>query len=859
MDKKDSKLKTLYNIAGFCSFGLGSDAHEVDVMDGKIVRTRPLHYDNSYTKEEMNPWRLEARGKVFEPTNRTLLAPFAYGYKQRVTSPNRIKYPLKRVDWDPEGERNPQNRGKSKFVRISWDEATDLVAKELERVNKQYGPTSVLAMCEGHGETKIVHAPHGCQTRLLDLMGGYTQQARQTDSWEGWYWGAKHVWGQEPLGQCNQANLWKDVSENTEMLLFWGCDQETTPWGWGGLMPSRLTYWFAELGIQQIYISPDLNYAGAVHADKWIPIKPNTDAAMHLAIAYTWISEDGFDKDYVDTHVHGFEEFKNYVMGYEDGVPKTPVWAAEICGVPSRTIKALARRWAKKVTAIVHGNGGGLVRSPFSTEPARLEACLLGMQGLGKPGRTQLKMIEWEIFGMDETNPAPRSEVIPMLYAGYTGGATEATPSFIPKTLTPDAILSQEPVTWYSTVWCTSPRENQFVKYQFPIEGGSRIHMIWSDTACWTTCWNGGNRMIEAMRSPEIECVVLQHPWFENDCLFADLILPSNTRFENEDIGTDIMCGQYNLVVHMDRCVEPYYESKSDYEVVQEVAKKLDLFEEFTKGQSVKDLIKLSFDHSGIEGMVSYDKFMENGYFVVPTADGWENDIPGLRLFAEDPETFPLPTPTGKLEFYSTGLAEHFPDDIERGPVPKWIHGSERHQERTYLERGKKYPYLLMSNHPRWRVHANMDDIKWFREIPTCKVRGKDGYLYEPVWINPLDAQELGIQHGDIVKLHNERGGVLGGAYVTERIMPGVLYQDHGARLDPIVAGQLDRGGANNLICPGATTSQNAAGEVTNGYLVGLEKVDIDALKTQYPEAFQRQYDADSGLVFEAWIEGGKE
>ena len=66
-------------------------------------------------------------------------------YKKRIYSPNRILYPLKRVDWDPNGERNPQNRGKSKYVRISWDEATDIIAAEIKRIQKKYGPEGILA------------------------------------------------------------------------------------------------------------------------------------------------------------------------------------------------------------------------------------------------------------------------------------------------------------------------------------------------------------------------------------------------------------------------------------------------------------------------------------------------------------------------------------------------------------------------------------------------------------------------------------------------------------------------------------------------------------------------------------------
>jgi formylmethanofuran dehydrogenase subunit D len=148
-------------------------------------------------------------------------------------------------------------------------------------------------------------------------------------------------------------------------------------------------------------------------------------------------------------------------------------------------------------------------------------------------------------------------------------------------------------------------------------------------------------------------------------------------------------------------------------------------------------------------------------------------------------------------------------------------------------------------------VHAQMDDVNWFHEIETGKVRGADGYLYEPVWLNPVDAKKRGIESGDVVTIFNERGKVLGGAYVTQRIMPGVVYIDHGARYDPIVPGEIDRGGAINTICPHKTTSKNCAGMVTSGFLAEVERTDVDALRKQYPEAFGRPYDAASGQTFE--------
>jgi anaerobic selenocysteine-containing dehydrogenase len=268
----------------------------VDVKDGKIVRVRPLHYDWKYKPEQFNPWTYRKNGATLKPLMKTLVSPFSMAYKKRTYSPNRIKYPLKRVDWDPQGERNTQNRGISKFVRISWDEAAELVADEIKRIHQTYGPLGIMIQGDGHGECKTINTPHGQSGLLLDKMGGFTQQVRNPDSWEGWYWGSKHVWGEGIVGMQHPSdNFIKEITENSDMLLFWGCDPETTPWGFVGQFASRLCYFWSEAGIKQVYICPDVNYGAAIHADKWIPILPNTDAALQLAIMYLWIKEDSYD------------------------------------------------------------------------------------------------------------------------------------------------------------------------------------------------------------------------------------------------------------------------------------------------------------------------------------------------------------------------------------------------------------------------------------------------------------------------------------------------------------------------------------------------------------------------------------
>ena len=480
---------------------------------------------------------------------------------------------------------------------------------------------------------------------------------------------------------------------------------------------------------------------------------PNTDSALQLAIAYVWITEDLYDKDYLDTHAIGFDWFVYHVNGErrrhrEDaGVGRR---ASAACPrAPSRRSPATGRKPQRCPSA--HCNGGSFIRSTYSHEPARLEVALLGMQALGHPGRNQVKMMEWQLFGLTSQMPAPRSELIPTLNDILWPYAADQRESFVPETLIPEALAGDydhdHPLTWYGVTCAGLPTDDQFVEYQYPVPGSERIHMVWTDSPKWTSSWNGGFEFMDAIRSEHIETVIAQHIWMEDDCLLADLILPINTKFEERDINCDISSGNYNVLMIEDQSIEPLGESKSDYESTLEVAKKLGMYESVTGGETVEDKIRRGFEGSGIQNRISYDEFLQKECYVVPTAKDWEGDKAGFQRFYEDPERFPLSTPSGKIEYYAPRLAEHFPDDGERPPYPHWIEKGETHpDERLSTPRAQKYPFLLVSNHPHWRLHSQMDDCTWLREIETCKVMGPDGYRYEPVWINPVDAARLGVR-----------------------------------------------------------------------------------------------------------------
>lgn len=877
---------------------------EVDCNDGKITRINPYEFDTEYTDANCHPWHMEARGKRFDPPQRVNITHMGLCYKTRVYSPNRILYPMKRIDWDPEGERHPETRGISGYERISWEEAARLCANEIRRIQKTYAPEAVLVESDMHGEGKNVAPSHGCPNRMFSILGGYTQQMRNMDSWEGWYWGAKHVWGCEPVGEQNpQGNLIPDMAEHSDALFFWGCDPEVTPLGFGMKMPTLLCYWFTELGIKSIYICPDLNYGAAIHADKWIPILPGTDAALQLAIAYQWLTNDKYDKEYIASHAYGFDKFCDYVLGKEDGIPKTPKWASEKCGVKVWTIKALADYWAESTVSICHGNGGSYIRSPYATEPARLEIMLLGMRGLGKPGVHQCKLIEWNMWAKNypfpytpeftpavphicdatRTVPGDIPADIEMNRFSLTQEQKDRAPEivdlfeilpgpkqYIPRCLVQTAIVDKHAEWMGMSCFSTGakPRPgnmrvptvyDQFRPNQYPRPGMSRVHMIWSTAPCNVTCWNDGFLFQKAYRDPDIECMVVQHPWMENDCYFADILLPVCTKHEMHDIGNDMSSGTYVSVYKEEPCIAPRGESLSDFDVCVKILEQFgpDYVKAYTGGLSEEERVRFFYKASGCEEKMSFEEWNERKIFVVPVNEASAKAPAGLAEFASDPEEYPLETPTGLLEYSSSNIEKYLPDDEERPPVPHWVEKGPWHDERLSSERAKKYPLLCMSNHGRWRIHAQCDDIPWSREVETMKIRGEDGYLYEPCWLHPSEAEKRGIRHGDIVKIFNEKGIVLAGAYVTERLIEHTCYIDHGSRLDPIIPEEVDRGGAINNITPTHPVSKNATGMATSGFLCDVQKVtqeDWDEWKRRAPWAFERKVDPAFGVSVEGWL-----
>ena len=297
-----------------CTVGGATFVH---VKDGKITKIRPIVFDET----DAPAWSIEARGKVFTPPRQTSLNPYIVTQKSRIYSENRIKYPMKRVDFDPKGNRNQQNRGKSGYVRISWDEAFDILESEIKRIRATYGPAAITGSTGSHADWGLLQYKMGPFGRFWNMLG-YSTLMDNPESWEGWHWGATHAWGYYwKLGVTDNFDMLEEALKHTEQLIFWGIDPNTTSGLYTGPDSNRYRLWCKELGIKMIFIDPWCNFTAATWGDKWIAPRPGTDAALAEAIAYVWIKDDTYDHWFIENKTIGFEEFKAQTLGEKDGVP----------------------------------------------------------------------------------------------------------------------------------------------------------------------------------------------------------------------------------------------------------------------------------------------------------------------------------------------------------------------------------------------------------------------------------------------------------------------------------------------------------------------------------------------------------
>ncbi|MDD2924330.1 molybdopterin-dependent oxidoreductase [Rhodoferax sp.] len=833
----------------------GGPVH-VHVKDGKIQRITPIEF----TEEDGPTWSINARGKTFTPPRQTTLPPHVLAGKSLVYSKNRLLYPMKRVDFDPQGERNPQNRGTSGYVRISWDEALDLVAGEIKRIKRDYGPSALAFTHSAHQMWGNVGYHLSSGFRFFNLLG-FTKVHGNPQSWEGWYWGAVHHWGHTMrLGQGEVFGQVEDILKNCEMMVFWSSDPEATSGCYGGLEGTVRRMWAKELGIKFVHIDPYFNETAALLGGKWIAPRPGTDPALAQAICHVWITEGLYDKWYVENRTTGFAEWSDHVLGVDDGVPKTPEWAEAETGVPARDIRALAREWgSKKVYLGAGGMGntfGGACRTATGTQWARMMVIMMGMQGYGRPG---VNMGNMQIGTPVDFN---------FWFPGYAEGGISGDLQFtangpinyqqiphimsmnnvrqqIPRIEFPEAIMNGTASGYPTDV---SSITNQFLPFKYPAPGQEPVRMMYKFGASQFGTQSGSNRWVRTYQSDKIEFVVNQSIWFEGEAKFADVILPACTNFERWDIGEWASAGGYapqyfaqlnhRVVVLQHKCIEPLGESKSDYQIYAELAQRLGLSALFTEGMSEIDWCRRIWEGSDLSKHISWKKLLKKGYYVVPpekenmrvpTAYSWyyegrKKDVPEMQpLPADYTENFleGLQTRSGKFEFVPSSLK--LANDPDRPAVNKYIRSWEGCSTTELLD---KYPLQLLSSHPRYSFHTQADgkdstinDVKSHRMLV-------EGHYYLQIRMSPEDAALRGIRTGDLVRAFNDRGAVIFAAKVSPRLRPGVAHTyESSAVYEPVgkPGYSADRGGCVNLLTNHRSQIRGGSAMAPNACLIQLE------------------------------------
>jgi anaerobic dimethyl sulfoxide reductase subunit A len=677
-------------------------------------------------------------------------------YRQRAYAPDRLLYPLRRV-----GE-----RGKGEFERISWDEALGTVARELTRVKDTYGPEAIFVQGSA-GDIASLHSPLPI-TKVLSLMGGFST------SW-GLFSFEQGIYGElATLGTLDGSG--RDDILNSRLIILWACDPANT-------IAHTNTCWYLaqarDKGTRIITVDPRYTDTAAVFADEWIPIIPGTDAAMMIAMAYVMIKDHLQDQEFLDAFTLGFDPFKSYVMGDEDGIPKTPQWAEAITSVRASIIERLARDYATtKPAALITGIAPG--RTAFGEQYHRAAITLAAMTGnIGKPGGTSgvrswisvsmLPALRKGVLMMQVPNPVvkgPPSDLRTFLplRAKFFKGVGNVVAAKVP-----DALLRGKaggyPADYKLLFIVNTNYPNQYLNINKAVAGLKKM-----------------------------EFVVTFEQFMTSAAKWADIVLPTCTFLERNDVTESERLTYFGF---QNKCIEPLGESKSHFQIAKELAAKLGLseFEDLTEEGVLRDVVVKG------SAIKDYDDFKKNPVYRIRASD---KPYVAFRQQIEDPSNHPFPTPSGKIEIYSQQLANL--NDPHLPPIPKYIESWESPKDPA----ARKYPLQLITLHPRRRAHTQGETIPWLKET---QVQGMQ--------IHPVDAMSRGIADGDRVKVFNDRGTTMLQAIVTKRIKKGVVSIPEGAWYDPDENG-VDRGGGPNVLTRDEPSP--GGGYVTNTCLVQVER-----------------------------------
>ena len=722
----------------------------------------------------------------------------------QVLGADRLKYPMKRVNWAPGGGKK-ELRGKDQWVRISWDEALQTVANEIIRIKAAYGNKSILAVGGEIGRT-------------LGLVGGYTSA-----------WGSTSTGVWDLTGtMMGVGNTYKSININdrldllnSQLIVMWGMN---TNWSSAGL-PAYNYLRAKRAGAKIIAVDPYYNDTHMVLADEWIPIRPGTDHTMLLGMAFTLITEDsatnkmldwdflnscsvGFDKDHMPQGADPKDNFKDYVLGTYDGQPKTPEWASQICGVDPQRIRSLAREIASTPRVALHSAFAPARVNNVDAWP-QMWITFGAMTGhMGQPGRAT---------GVSAHVQA--SDGGPTL-VNFGGDGVPA----IANPLAASRLNNGE--MWRAVLegrYTNGYKDTQSINVQMIYHGGSSM-------------LNQKQGLVEGVKAHrKVEFVVTQNLFMNTNAKYSDIVLPITTPWERFGSFPGGDNRRREFISLQSQVIDPLYESKDDIWVATEIGKRLGLdpkvinpltpeqmlFNQIADSTVIKDdgsayeklvtITQADIDALKVTGKpqtgrISMKDFKEQGIYQVKRAPGDKLGFIALDTFRKDPKANALKTTSGKLEIYS----QAFSDAIKKigfneiSPIPKYnppIEGFEMTFSDWKNRIKGDFPLQLYTIHYMRRTHSVYDNVPWLREAWP-----------QEFIMNPADAEARGIKTGDTVLVTSRHGQVMRHAFVTERMMPGVVTLGEGAWAEYDEATGIDKAGATNTLNGGIPTGQGHSG-----------------------------------------------
>ncbi|EGT4370201.1 molybdopterin-dependent oxidoreductase [Cronobacter malonaticus] len=704
--------------------------------------------------------------------------------RRRVYNPDRLKYPMKRVG----------KRGEGKFVRISWDEALDTIARGMKRIISDYGNEAIyLNYGTGTlGGTMTRSWPPGktLLARLMNCCGGYLNHY-------GDYSSAQIAAGLSyTYGGWADGNSPSDI-ENSKLVVLFGNNPGETRMSGGGV-----TYYLeqarAKSQARMIVIDPRYTDTAAGREDEWIPIRPGTDAALAAAIAWVLITENYVDQPFLDNYSVGYDEktlppgapanghYKAYILGDgPDGTAKTPAWAAPITGIPEARIIKLAREIGEAKPAFI-AQGWGPQRHSNGELACRAIAMLpiltgnVGIHGGNSGAREGSFSLPFERM------PTLQNPVETSISMFTWTDAIERGPSM---TATADGVRGKE-------------------KLDVPIK------MIWNYAGnCLINQHSQINRTHEILQDDKkCELIVVIDCHMTASARYADILLPDCTASEQMDFALDASCGNMAYVIFADQAIAPRFECRTIYDITSALAARMGVGDTFTEGRTQEGWLRHLYAQSqrAIPELPDFDTFRKQGIFKLRDPQGHHV---AYQAFRENPTANPLDTPSGKIEIYSSALADiaanwQLPEGDVIHPLPVYSPGFEQVSDPLRAQ----YPLQLTGFHYKSRTHSTYGNVDVLQA--ACR---------QQVWINPQDAQARGINDGDLVRVWNARGEARIEAKVTPRIMPGVVALGEGAWYQPDAEG-VDHAGSINVLTT-QRPSPLAKGNPSHSNLVQLARV----------------------------------